>query len=312
MNILKNRHSFSAAKIILFLLLIGVIINRLFIEKDFTEQWLFFLVNLDNSHLAYLGTGLLLMPLNWLLETVKWALLIRSNSSFFLLFKSVIAGVTLGFVTPARSGEFLGRTFFLHDARKGEVLFLTFVGGIAHTAVTLIVGSLLLHFTDYSPVLLGVTTGMGVVFVLCFFRYDLFLRLIYFLPEKFSQKILIYEEVEIGFSNQLKILSVTLIRYLVYLAQYVLVGKFFIPSADFFQLAVYSGIFLMAQSFSPFLPLFDVGFRGGVALYVFSALTPNSFAILSIVTWIWGINLLLPALLGYMFFLNRRILAYAA
>lgn len=67
--------------------------------------------------------------------------------------KGVIAGVTFGFVTPGRSGEFIGRVLYLDDKDKTKVFYLTGIGGIAQTAITLLAGSLCLSVLIDDPFL---------------------------------------------------------------------------------------------------------------------------------------------------------------
>jgi hypothetical protein len=250
------------------------------------------------------------MPVNWLLETVKWKWLIRSQAPFLNLLKSIIAGVTLGFITPARSGEFIGRVMFLDEEDKAKVFYLSVVGGIIHTAITLAAGALCISFWSKDLFWSGAATGAAVGFLLLYFRYDLFNNIISSIPFLERKRFILHNKQLPDFATQINVLLITLMRYGVYILQYILLQMFFGVSDNFFLLLVHNGVFFLFHSFSPLMPFLDFSFRGGLALYVFQDVTSNNIAVLSAVLWAWFMNLVVPAIIGYLFILNRRAVAY--
>ena len=66
---------------------------------------------------GYLIIALILVPVNWGIETFKWKYLIKKIEyiSFSKAFKSILSGVTIGIFTPNRMGEFAGRIFYLES-----------------------------------------------------------------------------------------------------------------------------------------------------------------------------------------------------
>ena len=99
------------------------------------------------------------------------------------------------------------------------------------------------------------------------------------------------------------------IRFSVYASQYVLLLIFFGGGTQIFQLAIHSVVFLLVQTFSPLMPLFDVSFRNSSALFVFKNFTTGNLAVLSAVTSVWLLNLALPAIAGYLFIFKRKWVA---
>lgn len=306
MNIFNHPKILLAFKAAVFLVMTWYITDRLFLSNDFNAQFSLFKGSLQSSNVIYAFIAVLLMPLNWGIETLKWKWLINSTTSFTNLLQSVIAGITFGFITPARSGEFIGRVMYLNDTDKTKVFYLSSIGGIAQTAVTLVAGVFCVMLWSSNSMLNGLTVGVAVSFLFFYFRFDLFNQLIS-CSNFLSRKGLLIQNDELpAIETQLKVLFASLVRYLVYLIQYVLVLRFFEVSDSLLMLTVYSGVFLMAQTFSPLMPFLDISFRGGSMLYVFKDTDSNSVALLSVVTLVWFINLLIPALMGYLFILRKK------
>ena len=281
------------------------IANQLFLKNDFKELLNFFLLNFKSENFYLFLIALLLMPINWLLETVKWQLLIKSNEPFIHLLKSVIAGVTLGFVTPGRAGEFVGRVMFVVEQNKAKIFYLSSIGGIAQSVATLAVGVFFVFMWGGNSFFYGLTIGVAVAFLFVYFRFDLLNRFIS--SNSFLERhSLIIDSNELPtISIQFVVLLISFLRFGVYLLQYVLLLMFFGVSNNFFLLLVHSGVFLVAQTFSPMMPFVDISYRSGSALYVFSDMT-NTIGVLSAVMLVWLINLVIPSVIGYLFILNRK------
>jgi len=245
------------------------------------------------------------MPVNWGLETLKWKILLRGSIPFSRLLKSIVAGITVGFVTPGRSGEFIGRVMFLNDDNGARVFYLSSVGGLAQTAASLLVGVPFVQLWRGDIFITEIVAGSALLYLFAFFRFDLLNRVISTVP--FLQKYgWIIEQGELpDLKIQLQTLLLSFLRFGVYLLQYVLLLSFF-GVGDAVSLTTHSVVYLLAQTFSPLMPLLDFSYRGASALYVFNPVTDNSIAVLSAVMLVWFINLLLPAIIGYLFILRQK------
>lgn len=306
MNFFRHPSFLSFFKALVFILLCWFIADRLFLQNDFKTQWRFFLENIKPQNFYLLLLAVLLMPVNWTLETLKWKILIQSKSSFRNLLKGIIAGVTLGFVTPARSGEFIGRVMYLDEDDKAKVFYLSSIGGIAQSVATLMAGVFFVALWRTDALLIGLTIGVGVSFMLVYFRFDFFNRFISSIPVFQKYNLVIDNDALPEIGVQLKVLLFSFVRLAVYLLQYVLLLMFFGVSDSFFALVVHTGVFLVALTFSPLLPFLDFSFRGSLALYIFSNFSNNIIGILSAVTFVWLLNLVLPAVIGYFFILKKK------
>ncbi len=284
-----------------------VIADRLFISGDFKTQLGFFRQNFHGLNIWMLVLAILLMPLNWLIEVFKWRVLLQNPGvPFVSLVKGVIAGLTVGFVTPGRTGEFIGRVMYMEEENKTKIFYLSTIGGLAQTVVTLAVGSLLISFWSSNDLLMGTAIGLSAGFLLLFFRFDKLNDLLVSIPllQRYS---LTFPSKELPPAKVSGIvLLMALARYAVYSGQYFLLLRFFGLGGDSFILVVNTGIFLLAQTFSPLMPLFDFSFRGATALYVFKNIPGSQLSVLCTVTVVWLINLVIPALVGYIFILRKN------
>lgn len=305
-----NRNLLLTFKILLFLLMSWFILDRLFLKNDFRAQLSFCSQHLHSDRLYLFLIAVLLMPVNWGLETIKWRRLLRSEVKFSRLLKSIIAGITIGFVTPGRTGEFAGRVMFLNDSNGAKVFYLSSIGGLAQTAASLVIAVPFVFLFSNNLFIAEIVLGCAIVYLMVFFRFDLLNRLLY--SWSFLQRYgLVIEHGDLpGIETQVSVLLLSAVRFGVYALQYVLLFMFFGLGFNTFALLTHSIIYLLAQTFSPLMPILDFSYRGASALYVFKDFSTNNIAILSAVMMVWLINLVLPALIGYFFILKRQAIAW--
>ena len=301
-----NRVFFLALKILIFILMSWFIIDQLFLKNDFKAQLSLCLQHLNGDKFYLFILAILLMPLNWGLETLKWKILLRSQVPFSTLLQSVIAGITVGFVTPGRSGEFIGRVMFLNDDNRSKVFYLSSIGGLAQTAASLVIGITFVLVWRNDLFITEIVIGSTLLYLFAFFRFDLLNRFISKWP--FLQRYgLIIEQGDLPMvTTQLWVMLLSLLRFTVYLLQYVLLLSFLGIDISNLALFTHSTVYLLAQTFSPLMPLLDFSYRGATALYVFHNISNNNIAILSAVMMVWLINLVIPAIIGYLFILHRK------
>ncbi len=303
-----NRNILLAFKILLFLLMSWFIADQLFLKNDFKTQLAFCIQHLQGHKFYLFLLAVLLMPLNWGLETIKWKALLQSEVPGSRLLKSIIAGITVGFVTPGRTGEFAGRVMFLNDNNGAKVFYLSSIGGLAQTAASLVIGVPFVFIWSNDPFITEIITASAAVYLLVFFRFDLLNRLLS--SWSFLQKYgLVIEHGDLpAIGTQVYVLFLSALRFTVYTLQYVLLLMFFGVSTNMLALFTHSVVYLLAQTFSPLMPLLDFSYRGASALYVFKNFSNNNIAILSTVMMVWLINLVAPAVIGYFFILKRKVI----
>lgn len=224
--------------------------------------------------------SLVLVPLNLGLGAQKWRIMVRNfypKLSFEQSFGAILAGMTTGIFTPNRIGEYGGRVFMLPPGKRLEAVIITFIDRVCQMMVTVWMGSLALigfiyYILDISPWLkftfifsLLIINGMlvllafsrsSVIRILAKFRHYKYLRIAQVTLERLSPGIF-------G-----KVLSLAIIRYLVFTFQFVLLLYAFGYDKGVF-LAVWMILLIyLLKSFAPSIALSELGVRETIAVYV--------------------------------------------
>ncbi len=96
----------------------------------------------QNFQIPFLAICLGLMPLNWLLEALKWKILIAPIDKIKVKnsLKAVLSGVTTSIFLPNRAGEFTGRILHLEKGKRSFGILPTFIGNISQLSITILAG----------------------------------------------------------------------------------------------------------------------------------------------------------------------------
>jgi len=78
----------------------------------------------------------------------------------------------------------------------------------------------------------------------------------------------------------------------------------FLPELPFVSMVLMIFILFFVQSAVPSLDIFDFSVRSFVASNLYSYITTQEIAVMAIVSCIWFVNLILPAIMGSVFVLN--------
>ena len=105
------------------------------------------------GRLILLMIVVLLMPLNWFLEAVKWQRLTEKSVVISLKtsLKSVLAGLSTGYITPNRIGDFAGRVLFLPKIHQLSGVVLSIVNSLTQNIVIAVFGltGAVVYFTTF-------------------------------------------------------------------------------------------------------------------------------------------------------------------
>lgn len=261
--------------------------------------------------------------INWGLEARKWQILLSNIQpvSFFTSFKSVLCGVTLSLNTPNRIGEYGGRILFIKEGNRIRAITVSIVGGMAQLIITMLMGCIGLAYILFSLNSMAAVMGISVfwlriflygssfgmiVFMIFFFRLSWLIRLLEKLPyaEKFSRYINVLETFEA--KVLLRLLSISLFRYIVFVLQYILMLQLLQVEQN-----MWTGFWLISVMFwilaiIPTFAIADLGIRGTVLKTLFFY-SNNVLGILTVTFGIWVINLFIPALIGSLLILGIKI-----
>lgn len=255
---------------------------------------------------------LVLMLLNWFLESLKWKYLVNSieRISLWKSIESVFCGLTWAIFTPNRIGEYGGRIFFLSPRKRVFGAIAMGVGAVAQMVITNVLGSFAIlwfiwQFTDASTWVLYALFFLSSVFSLFFLLFYFNIRLligmltsISFLKrfKKFIMVLARYSKRDL-----IVVFNYSMARFAVFTTQYCVVIQLLIPEIPFFSMVMMILILFFIQSALPSLDLLDVGVRAMTATYFFSFITHHEVAIMASTACIWLVNLIIPAILGSVF-----------
>ncbi|MBL7890996.1 MAG: flippase-like domain-containing protein [Bacteroidia bacterium] len=256
------------------------------------------------------------MFFNWSLEAVKWRMIIRHLEplSFFKSLSAVLTGVTVSVFTPNRAGEFGGRIFFLKQENRLQGILLTFLGNSAQLLVTILTGALALLFylSGYTDIneqqnpylfftLVIMVVLMIVVLLLAYFNVSLIgtlTRRIKFLIrfQNYIDTLDEYSGVELA-----KIVLLSLLRYIIFTAQFFLLLKLFNVNIHLKEGLIMIALTFFAITAVPTITVTELGIRGSAALAFIGLLSGNSLGIVTASFALWLINIAIPAIVGSVF-----------
>ncbi|TAH02951.1 MAG: hypothetical protein EAZ15_04280 [Sphingobacteriales bacterium] len=259
-----------------------------------------------------LSIVVLMMLLNWFLESLKWRYLVKRVERISLLkaVESVFCGLTWAIFTPNRIGEYGGRIFFLSPRKRIPGMVAMGVGHIAQMVITNVMGTIAVVWFVYNFVkiqtwLLPYFAFWGSVIAISLVVLYFNIRLINYVlfRVKFLKKYEKYFSVLSEYTKMqlLTVLLFSLVRFIVFTGQYVFILNFLIPNIPILPSALMVFILFLIQSALPSLDLLDIGVRSLTADYFFGYITPQSSVVIACAALIWLVNLIIPAILGSFF-----------
>ncbi|WP_375577602.1 lysylphosphatidylglycerol synthase domain-containing protein [Marivirga tractuosa] len=258
---------------------------------------------LFSDNLPILILVLLLMPLNWLMEILKWKFSIEpiTHISISKATVGVLAGVALGFVTPHAVGDYFAKVFSLtHNDRK-KALGLILVSRMMQMLPTAFFG--LIAFYIYSsesiakfdipisfsyPILSLLGVLLAVLFLILFLNRNHPKVLDYIQPVRMMK---------------LKLISLlaglSILRYLIFSAQFLLLLSVLGLKINIFMQFMGVAFMFLAKSILPtFNFLSDLGIREFSVALFFETLEVDIAPIIASGLILWLINIALPAFIG--------------
>jgi hypothetical protein len=290
--------------------------QQLFFKYDFNELLQPFQFIGKSTYLwIYLLLSILLMPLNWLLEAVKWRYLLRNQEHISLrtALSGTLAGATISAVSPNRTGDFLARVFVLRKTNFWRGVFITLIGSYAQTLITLIFGVLALIFSFGNKLIEAQYIGSREL-ILIYIAYTLALfvgLLLYFrihtiesfIPKKWRRWHWYAEVLNTYHKGALTwVLAISFFRYTIFSLQFYLAFLAFGVALNPVDGMLMISIIYLFNTLRPSIALFEIGIRGSIAIFVVSFFVQAEGllepAVFSASTFIWLINIILPALIG--------------
>lgn len=295
-----------------FLGLILYFIAKVFIQKneDFEAVRSQMGLLTKSESIVIIGFIIALNFINWALEAMKWQVLVEpiEKVSFLESYKGVLAGLSLGFVSPANLGDMAGRMLTVKNETRKRSFGAVFMGSSIQTYITLFFGTIafgyfifyvlpeppFLYLVFFNLLIFGLILGIILIQTRQILS-DFFLKILWF------QKLVLYFEIVNFYSinTVLKASWFGTLRYVVFTFQFLLIFQVFqihLPIAD--SLMIINLIFLTKTIIPTFNFLTDLGVRQISALYFFDFYGVNHSIVIAAVFSLWLTNIFLPVLGG--------------
>lgn len=301
-----NRNIFNR---IIWIVGIGALITlfvRIFYSFSGKEIHQSIEVVFSGKNVLYILMVLVLMPLNWMIESMKWYKVSKlvEDINFLTALKSLLTGLAFGHLLPGRSSEFLGKILFFSKKNRQNISVLHFVNGAFQLYVTVMMGLFFLVFyfnsnlTEYKnyAVITGMLIFIGLSFLIIYadrlnFLKIFFLNLNYEIPHKIKLELLVW----------------SMGRYMIFVVQFYYMFRMF-NSYQTLNLSFISSlaVYFLLTSVIPMISITEVAVRALIAFFVFQSVSVNELKITIITSMIWLINLVIPSLIGFGIWMNLK------
>ena len=279
------------------------------------------MTNLNKGELIYLTVCVLLMPLNWICESIKWRHLVLpfEKITYSQSFKAIMSGISVALLTPNRIGEYGGRMVMVSAENNWKAVISTLISSYAQNiwniGLGLIAAMLLLNTRgNLDSYLFGTSLTLSILFliliIIFFFNINLVNRILKpWKEKKYVGKALkhlsILKQYEVKLL--LKVLLWAFLRYSIYFVQYLLILKFFGLEVGLISGFIGIGTIFLVQTSLPLPPILGFLARGEIALLIWASSNLNELSVLAASYTLWILNLIIPSIVGLIIILTSNL-----
>jgi len=265
----------------------------------------------------WLASVLVLLPVNWLLEAVKWEMLTSNIQKISLKtsIKAVLAGISTGFFTPNRIGELVGRVMYLNVENRKTGVTMSVVNSMTQNLVMAMCGvpACLLYFYSTTNVLEEGSEN----FLLGLLAFLLLFGLLYFYLPKLS-KYLAETNIAIKISSfmvglsaysridLMRIMGISFLRYIVFCTQFFFMLRFFGILLQPLEALIAIPTNYLFVTFSPSLAFSEAAVRSSYAVLFVGSYSGQVVNIALAGICIWAINFVIPMLVGSLVMVREK------
>ena len=284
---------------ILFVICAIAIYNKVLQNENLNQYGADLKIQLAKIHWSAWLLMACLLTLNYTIEAIKWKSVIASTNKFntWQALKAVLVGQAFSFFTPARSGDYVGRTLFLAPGTKLKGITQMAWASYAQILMTICFGCFALFWNlPFLPWLKWVAPLGGCIALFLFF---------YNQPLKgWLSKINL---LQIDTALKWKLLGLALARYTIYLLQYNWAAEMLSIPIGWMDLSIGIMALLFFLSMIPAISLTDLVIRGQLFLLLMAPFYQNDIMLIALTTLIWIVNFLIPSILGAILLLGFRL-----
>ena len=288
---------------------------QVFNSNNLESSLQFIQMTCANNYFYYLSVVFGFMVLTYAVEAFKWLIIIKlfQKPNYLSCLKAIIVSQLFAINTPARSGDFIGKIYFLEDQHKLKGVFLSFYGNFAQMSLVCFLGfwSLILYknfnslnisiINQYYNLFLGLSILLSFGLLFLFYKYNILINLLKKLKIKWIQ-LELKDLPTIPLTLSHKIMIISLLRLVVTLCTYFFLFYIFFKNYNS-EILILITLYLFAIYFLPTFHFFDVIVRGSLGVYIFSSIPNiNPIIIVTITSTVWFFNIFFPALIGFFIF----------
>jgi uncharacterized membrane protein YbhN (UPF0104 family) len=306
---------------VLFIWLSWSIYREIKNQPNLEKTWAAIKSSFGSPLLWNLVAVVVLMFVNWAIEAVKWKISVKKiqQVSFLKAFRAVLSGVSFSVSTPNRVGEYLGRVMYMDAGNKLKTISITIVGSISQLIITLLMGCIGLFILRsniesaqlITPVWMDViiygVIAVLIILTLFYFRLSWIIKVVDRLPgsKRFAYLLKALEDFDA--TLLMKLLSLSLLRFIVFIVQYYLLFHLFDVQVLWWQCFWSVSVSFLVMAAIPTFAIAELGLRGKVSLILIGKLFSNNTAgIIFATAGIWFINLIIPAIAGSLLILSIK------
>ncbi len=261
---------------------------------------------------------IVLMFVNWSIEAIKWKIAVRPIQpvSFLKAFRAILSGVSFSVIMPNRVGEYLGRVLYMKEGNRLKTISITIVASISQLIITLVMGCIGWLYMQsaaetkqlvspiWSQVILYGMIAVTLVLTLFYFRLSLLIKWVDRLPGSSRFAYLVKALEDFNATLLLRLLSLSAIRFVVFIVQYYLLFRLFDVDISWWQTFWAVSVSFVVMAVIPSITLIEPVQRGFVMGTIITLYSPNMLGIGFTATGIWFINLFVPAAVGSLLILG--------
>lgn len=305
---------------VLFIWLAWSVYRQIMAQPDLGKAWQHVRASFNSPLIWNLVLVVLLMLVNWSIEAIKWKISVKEvqEVSFAKAFMAVLSGVSFAVSTPNRVGEYLGRVLYMKEGNRLKTISITITGSISQLIITLffgcvglymlrsvIIGQQLISSLWMQVIFYGVVVA-AIVLTVFYFRLSWLVKGIEKIPGS-RRFVYLVEAIEhFDATLLLRLLSLSLLRFIVFIIQYYLLFDLFGVDTDWWQTFWSVSVSFLVMAIIPTISLLELVQRGNVVAAIVGLYSANIVGMSFATASIWFINLVIPAIAGSLLILRMR------
>lgn len=256
-------------------------------------QFVALLGSLSQADSKMVAFAFVLIAPNILIQTLKWKFILNLasvNTTVSQAYKSLIAGMPLGFITPGRLGEF-GRAFFVQNINKAQVLKFVALDKLSNMLIVVFLGLIgLVTFNQLSLNSNFVIIFCCALFIVVFFTLASFSKL-------FTKKIeTILGVLKFSKNEMFRIYLFSLLFFCIFTLQFCILIFAFSPSEITDLLKATSAIFFTKTALP--IAIGDLGIRESASVFFLGKVGIDKASAFNASVLLFIFNVALPSFIG--------------